>query len=495
MLSTNGLWALSRCMALALLTGMVQPAHAQDTTLSASVLRDRALAALVDIDTLDPAVRVERIKEAQAILARIETEFPESDEAILLLLDGSIGTLSKSDLAERLKIAMADSKTAAAAAVFATPDEPLAEPPATTPAAPETAKLATDTVAPVAAPDAAPPVATPDGSAAAVPLPEPGSPERAILVQAVALNLGLEVMPPDVQGATLLQIRGLLDQIVAGHPESDLALNIILQMPINGIDPADIDRRLADLAMLPDAAAASVTAPQPEATPAEVPASEVPASEVPAPDVSAPEIAAPVADLASETLLNLDRQGLRDVQARLLVLGFDPNGIDGEPGTGTRQALAAWQSRSGLPESGFLAAEHHARLVQQSQNALEIWLQDPQNMAAHTPPPPIELTAGNVGGNWSFTATCGKNSSFPGQTITGVLNIALTGNRSITGTAQNSQGFFGKVNGRLDDRRLSGEINWGLLLGRVSFSGQIASQSLSFSGNDSNGCRLRARKA
>jgi len=478
MMSEDRLGVLWKCIALAVFTCLTLPAFAQDTPVSAASLRDEALELLADIDTDDLAVRVRLILEAQAILARIETEFPESDEAILLLLDGSVGTLSKSDLAARLETTLAEIESAVPVADPAAKGAASSEPPAPSLTEEDTAKVSDSTTVPVTVTDAAADLATSEGVVAE---PEKSAPERDILKQAVTLNLGLESMPPETRAATLVQIRDLLDQIVDEHPESDLALEIILKMPIDGIDPAEIDRKLAALAVPPPA---PVTSP-PIAPPPDVPPPEVPAPEVPA----------PVADLASETLLALDRQAWRDVQARLLVLGFDPNGIDGQPGQGTRRALSEWQSGFGLPSSGFLASEHLSRLIQQSQGALDIWLQVPENLALHTPPPPLLLTSRNVGGNWDFTATCGKNSSFPGQTITGVLSIDLVGARSITGTIRNSQGMNGRVSGRLDDRRMSGEINWGLLLGRVSFSGQIASQSLNFSGSDSNGCRLRARKA
>jgi peptidoglycan hydrolase-like protein with peptidoglycan-binding domain len=54
------------------------------------------------------------------------------------------------------------------------------------------------------------------------------------------------------------------------------------------------------------------------------------------------------------------------VQAALSVLGFDPRGIDGVFGDGTRGALRAWQRSEGLGETGFLTADQLSRLSAQA---------------------------------------------------------------------------------------------------------------------------------
>jgi len=311
---------------------------------------------------------------------------------------------------------------------------------------------------------------------------------EALLADVLELSAGLAAAAPDARRAAQGKMRTLLDQIVSDHPDSDIALMIVLEMPIEGLDIAALNRELA-AAPAPEASAAAATV----TAEANVEGSEelsVPAVR-PAPQATP---SAGPADEVTEAALALDELGWRDVQARLLVLGHDPNGIDGKVGSGTRTAISAWQSEERIPVSGYLAADHMALLISASQSALDVWLEDPANKDLHTPPPPIKLTSRNVNGSWSFTATCGKRSAFPGQTITGVMKLELGGGGVVSGTVRNSQGFNGRVVGRLDGRQMSGEINWGLLLGRVGFSGRIASQSLSFSGDDTNGCRLKARK-
>jgi hypothetical protein len=103
-----------------------------------------------------------------------------------------------------------------------------------------------------------------------------------------------------------------------------------------------------------------------------------------------PTFLAPTALLPSspetEELMTLDRQVIRDVQARLLVSGFDPNGVDGVMGRGARAALAAWQASVGVDATGYLSDQQLQALQSQSQAQLDVWLQDAGNVAQYTPP-------------------------------------------------------------------------------------------------------------
>ena len=64
--------------------------------------------------------------------------------------------------------------------------------------------------------------------------------------------------------------------------------------------------------------------------------------------------------------LSLTRDDRRAVQSALSVLGFEPGGIDGLFGAGSRRAIAAWQGRNGLAPTGFLTREALAALSTQS---------------------------------------------------------------------------------------------------------------------------------
>ncbi|RYH10677.1 peptidoglycan-binding protein [Tropicimonas sp. IMCC6043] len=81
----------------------------------------------------------------------------------------------------------------------------------------------------------------------------------------------------------------------------------------------------------------------------------------------------------TEADLELSRREKAELQARLMVMGHDPNGIDGMPGKGTRAALKAWQEANGIPASGYLDQIQMTILMQQSEPAFAAWLQDPAN--------------------------------------------------------------------------------------------------------------------
>ncbi len=62
------------------------------------------------------------------------------------------------------------------------------------------------------------------------------------------------------------------------------------------------------------------------------------------------------AELASdaEHILKLNRDARRDIQRDLSLLEFDPRGVDGIFGPGTRSAIKEWQRTNGYPAYGFL---------------------------------------------------------------------------------------------------------------------------------------------
>jgi len=60
---------------------------------------------------------------------------------------------------------------------------------------------------------------------------------------------------------------------------------------------------------------------------------------------------------AAEAALGLNRDTRRDIQRDLSLLGFNPRGIDGVFGPGSRAAITAWQRTGGYPSTGYLTAE------------------------------------------------------------------------------------------------------------------------------------------
>ena len=69
-----------------------------------------------------------------------------------------------------------------------------------------------------------------------------------------------------------------------------------------------------------------------------------------------------------EARLDLGSIDRTEVQSRLSALGYDPNGIDGRFGPGTRRAISAWQGDNGLTATGYLNRDQLARLRSQRRN-------------------------------------------------------------------------------------------------------------------------------
>jgi peptidoglycan hydrolase-like protein with peptidoglycan-binding domain len=77
---------------------------------------------------------------------------------------------------------------------------------------------------------------------------------------------------------------------------------------------------------------------------------------------------------AGEAALRLDRDTKREIQRNLSILGFDPRGVDGIFGRGTRRAIGDWQREAGFDATGFMTGnqiELLRRTGAQRQAALE----------------------------------------------------------------------------------------------------------------------------
>lgn len=67
-----------------------------------------------------------------------------------------------------------------------------------------------------------------------------------------------------------------------------------------------------------------------------------------------------------EDALGLNRDAMRDIQRDLTLLDFDPRGIDGIFGPGTRNAITNWQQQNGYSQTTYLTAEQINRLDAQA---------------------------------------------------------------------------------------------------------------------------------
>jgi len=75
--------------------------------------------------------------------------------------------------------------------------------------------------------------------------------------------------------------------------------------------------------------------------------------------------------IQAERDLNLSRIRKRKIQEYLLALGFDPRGIDGLFGRGSRNAIRRWQLKNGFDNEGWLTADQIEKLTAQGEVALE----------------------------------------------------------------------------------------------------------------------------
>ncbi|TGD45446.1 peptidoglycan-binding protein [Pseudotabrizicola sediminis] len=377
---------------------------------------------------------------------------------------------------------------------------------------------------------------------------------EALAREAAALDEG-----PDTPADQLKIMRSILDRIVAEYPSSDLAVAVLLEDEVAGIDVANLSARLrqADAAGVDPLVACLTNALTDSPGPAldlvamidaqgrvtglpslrdgGAPNEDTRArylAMVGGLDTCAPlpmqfangpinfsitatgsiSVDALVADAransatgdkeqrlpdgnaATEAALSLDRRAIRDLQARLLVLGHNPNGVDGAIGPGTRAAIEEWQEAQGKIPTGYLSAAQLEQLRLITQQALDAWLTEPSNASAYEPPPPIALTPGQMAGPWNFTTRCGSRSRLGQVTINGTLLVSHAGGSTYRGRAENSQGLRGAFSGQLRGRTLLGQINWGFPVGRTQFEGRIADQKLSISGRDANGCAFSASK-
>lgn len=69
----------------------------------------------------------------------------------------------------------------------------------------------------------------------------------------------------------------------------------------------------------------------------------------------------------AEEALGLNRDQRRAIQRQLSLLGFDPKGIDGLFGAGSRAAIQAWQQQNAERATGFLTRDQLLRLTAQAE--------------------------------------------------------------------------------------------------------------------------------
>ena len=215
-------------------------------------------------------------------------------------------------------------------------------------------------------------------------------------------------LPEAEQVTAYRDIRDGLDRLIANHPESDFAISILLRRSPPGLDLSAIyaalrdarDTRIATRRSAAPAAPAPLKPAPPKAveppvgtsdaaaalptlfsTPESVisrPSSETQTTpEATAGDLTEGRDTPPSLSAGPETAeaaLGMNRQAIREIQARLFLSGYDPRGIDGIIGNGTRDAIRNWQAQKGLVKTGYLSAPLLRILQSETSSTYPIWL-------------------------------------------------------------------------------------------------------------------------
>ena len=350
----------------------------------------------VPLSDLPPQVLV----QMQAGLEQLTLDHPESNIALLILLGETVEGI---DLAEVRRLA------SAAPQDLAVPDEPAIDNPVTAPAPddPEPA-VATSPAAVVpadAGEDAPPrpsaeaaaeppaigadpaPSAVADEAAAPPPAgtPEPAEPTPSQIVYAnlpaaITACLSVGLLPPqDLQLRVALGPDGHVigvpqilnqDQNVPGLREAYLRA----LLTIDGCSPlrSEAGEGVVIVLISPDGMVTARLEDTADVTSAAAAPADTAVPSVPA------EAFLPT-DARTEAELNLAKKDVREIQARLQVLGFDPKGIDGVLGRGARAAIGEWQTRQKLPATGFLGKAQLQLLGTLSDAAYGEWIKDDAN--------------------------------------------------------------------------------------------------------------------
>lgn len=93
-------------------------------------------------------------------------------------------------------------------------------------------------------------------------------------------------------------------------------------------------------------------------------------------------------DEATELAIGLTANDRTGIQRRLLLAGFNPRGVDGSFGPGTRGAISAWQTSRGFTlATGYLNRDQYGALIAQTETAYANWLASERARAAAAPAP------------------------------------------------------------------------------------------------------------
>lgn len=211
-------------------------------------------------------------------------------------------------------------------------------------------------------------------------------PEEGLFKAATIIYSSSANQSPEVKRLSYESIRKILDQIVADYPGSDLAVRILLQDTIDGLDVAAVDATLkedTEAATQPlrsegvgieqepafgdsdGLSQTSQTVKQSNPILETFPNSEIVSGRV---DNQTSEM--------TESDLGLNRDMRREIQRRLTLIGHDTKGVDGSLGKNSRKAIIEWQVAYQLLPTGYLNDSQLSALKQASAEEYAAWEKD-----------------------------------------------------------------------------------------------------------------------
>lgn len=284
-------------------------------------------------ETLSGAERAGELSQIRTLLDRVANEYPASNEALSLALGDKVGSVDSVAL---------DAALAAAETDLQVPD------------------LTSET--------------TNDPTLATLSIcfpPTEQSEESDDPSAMVTIRVNL-----DAEG----RIIGMPDFIEPATP--DEAARKLFQRSLIALDSCAELKKMnlpAAIEMSLTAAGVDSAALKPGVQPSEPPVLKAP--QIAAEDLPeiVPEPIWAVTDNVTEKALDLQRNDIAELQARLGLLGFDPNGVDGVIGRGVRKAIYDWQIARSVPPSGYLDKRQFAAIKTESQDAFSVWIAEITN--------------------------------------------------------------------------------------------------------------------
>ncbi|MGJ8586222.1 MAG: peptidoglycan-binding domain-containing protein [Marinosulfonomonas sp.] len=291
-----------------------------------------------------------------------------------------------------------------------------------------------------------------------------------------ALYAAAQAKPEEDRLNDYLGVRRLLDLIVKEHPSSDLAVGILLQDTIDGVDIAAIDAAIKSSKEETESTASSDTETanaSGEANSAVSPGTSQVAP-LPTPDSAAvkTELSEPV---------RTEKEIVLDIQTELNRVGCAAGTPDGVSGRKTRAAFSSFIKESGvdLSEDDLATEKAVAALKVQEGTICKV-----RTMAS--------TSASALAGSWGFRSDC---PGFGSRVIrnTGSMNMAYQGNNTLRGPARNKQGNTGSAVIQFQGTRTAATI---IKFGFVTVKGNLtrSNSNMTISGTGSNNCKIVAWK-